>query len=298
MLFRSNCPLDHIILCEECLCPPSHWYLAAFFHGDVASFPSKSEETPVYTVGAILSHRELSNNFKTPLCDATTPYILQRPQVHTANTHQTILCHTNLFDGEKLSILHVSENFAYFEILQVSNSESGVIEQLGTPTMVYLETFDPIGKTISTIGDMVVLEITRKLNLTGNCAVLFTARDITVVTTTECAPFTHAIHLSDLRNLMTNVDIRHCNQMAMTIKECQYIYFISIQVSFDNATYHKDIKTFTIRCRSQSTPAQRFGRMGRPPSTTSQLLRQTMQLLKQTSLEILTKLVHNSSSPS
>jgi hypothetical protein len=174
---------------------------------------------------------------------------IKTPQFNMTSTHRTILCLTDLFDGETPSKLFVpfknnSEISVCFKNLQICNSESGAIEQFNTPPMVYLKTLDPIGRTILTTVGIVVLEITRELSSTGNCALLFTARDITVVTTTERAPFTHAIHLSDLRNSMTSVGIKHCDRMAMTIKECQYIYFKSIQVSFDNDTYHKDTKTF------------------------------------------------------
>jgi hypothetical protein len=209
---------------------------AVIFNTDVASFPSTSEEAFVHV------------EFKT-LCGATIPCITRGSQVLAANTNRTILClTTDLFDGETPSKLFVpskddSENSAYFKNLQICNSESGAIEQPST-TMELSSTRDLVAvKPLLSIRVMKARE--REFINTHDCALIFTTRYITVITTTECTQFTHTIHLSDLKCSMNSVDIKHCHWMAMTIKEYQYVYSLLPRVpAFGNDRYHKDNRTF------------------------------------------------------
>ncbi len=124
-----------------------HWYQPVFFKIDHASFPSESPEALGYFVG-LAPHCGHAMTFRI-LHDATQRVIL-RSQVRPANDpHRPNLRLTDLFDGEPPSQITVkSKNDSENSDSQVTlSTESGEVEQLRAPTMVYVDTSDLMGKT-------------------------------------------------------------------------------------------------------------------------------------------------------
>jgi hypothetical protein len=124
-----------------------HWYQPVFFKVDHASFPIESPEALGYFVG-IAPHCGHAMTFC--ILHDDTQRILLRSQVRAANNpHRPNLRLTDLFDGEPPSQItvkskHGPENPDFPVTL---NTESGEVEQLRAPTMVFVDTSDLIGKT-------------------------------------------------------------------------------------------------------------------------------------------------------
>ena len=124
-----------------------HWFQPVFYSVDDASFPSEPKEALGYFVG-IAPHCGHVMTFKV-LCEATNRVLL-RSQVRPADDpKRPNLRLTDLFDGEPPSRIFVrSKNDPdNDEELPNLDSDTGEIEQDVTPSMVYVDTSDLIGKT-------------------------------------------------------------------------------------------------------------------------------------------------------
>ena len=124
-----------------------HWYQPVFYAVNDPSFPSESKESLGYFVG-IATHCGHVMTFKV-LC-ATTNRVLLRSQVRPADDPQRPnLRLTDLFDGEPPSRIFVRSKSDPDNDEDLPNLDytTGEVEQDVTPSMVYVDTSDLIGKT-------------------------------------------------------------------------------------------------------------------------------------------------------